>query len=71
MYMELSANEDDLPQRALVCGYTAALLGILIKDNDASGNVVLSALSGDKLRTLVYHCRVSLDQGYNIMTVVR
>ena len=69
--MELGANEDDLPQRAL-CGCTVALLGILIKDNNASRIVVLSALSDETssaiLRTLVYHCRVSLDQGCNIMT---
>ena len=67
MHMELSADEDDLPQRAL--------LGIQIRDNNASCNVVLSALLGElpsaKLRTLIYHCRVSLDQSYNIMTIVR
>lgn len=63
--MAHSACEDDLPQRAFLRGYTAVLLGILIKDGDASRNVVLSALSGEtssaKLRTLVYHCRAFLD----------
>lgn len=65
LYMEHSACEDDLPQRAFLRGYTAVLLGILIKDGDAGRNVVLSALSDDassaKLRTLVYHCRAFLD----------
>lgn len=65
LYMEHSASEDDLPHRAFLRGYTAVLLGILIKDGNASRNVVLSALSGEtpsaKLRTLVYHCRAFLD----------
>lgn len=65
LYMEHSANEADLPHRAFLRGYTAVLLGILIKDSSTSRNVVLSALSGEtssaKLRTLVYHCRAFLD----------
>ncbi|KAL4073495.1 hypothetical protein J3A83DRAFT_4091097, partial [Scleroderma citrinum] len=65
LYVEHGANEDDLPQRAFLRGYTAVLLGILIKDNTASRNVVLAALAGEtlsaKLRTLVLHCRTFLD----------
>ncbi|KAI5990364.1 hypothetical protein EDC04DRAFT_2814658 [Pisolithus marmoratus] len=60
-----SISEDAPPENVFLRGYTAVLIGILIKGNTASLNVVLAALSGEssssKLRSLIYHCHMFLD----------
>ncbi|KAI6045358.1 hypothetical protein EDC04DRAFT_3137273 [Pisolithus marmoratus] len=60
-----SISEDAPPENSFLRGYTAVLIGILIKGNTASLNVVLPALPGEssssKLRSLIYHCHTFLD----------
>ncbi|KAI6132533.1 hypothetical protein EDD16DRAFT_414525 [Pisolithus croceorrhizus] len=60
-----STDEDTPPENVFLRGYTAVLLGILMKGNKASLDVVLVALSGEsssaKLRSLICHCHTFLD----------
>ncbi|KAI6006937.1 hypothetical protein EDD15DRAFT_9119 [Pisolithus albus] len=67
-----SANEDTPPENVFLRGYTAVLLGILMKGNKASLDVVLAALSGEsssaKLRSLIDHCHAFLDSYKQTMT---
>lgn len=60
-----STHEDSPPENVFLRGYTAVLLGILIKGNKASLDVVLAALSAEsssvKLRSLICHCHAFLD----------
>lgn len=67
-----STNEDIPPENVFLRGYTAVLLGILMKGNKASLDVVLAALSGEsssaKLRSLIDHCHAFLDSYKQTMT---
>ncbi|KAI6006297.1 hypothetical protein F5J12DRAFT_940073 [Pisolithus orientalis] len=67
-----STHEDSPPENVFLRGYTAVLLGILIKGNKASLDVVLAALSAEsssaKLRSLICHCHAFLDSYKQTMT---
>lgn len=58
-------QQDDPPECAFLRGYTAILLGLLIKDDASNQTIVLSTLPGtspsDRIKTLITHCNSFLD----------
>lgn len=58
-------HPENPPERAFLRGYTAILLGLLIKDDVSNQTVVLSTLPGtstsDRIKTLINHCNSFLD----------
>ncbi|KAG9311647.1 hypothetical protein JVU11DRAFT_7882 [Chiua virens] len=64
----------DLPECAFLRGYTAILLGLLIKDDVSNQTIVVSALPGispsDKIKSLITHCHAFLDLYNDTMPVL-
>lgn len=60
-----SDHQDDPPECAFLRGYTAILLGLLIKDDTFNQTIVLSSLPGtspsDRIKSLITHCNSFLD----------
>ncbi|KAI9568680.1 hypothetical protein HD554DRAFT_2097289 [Boletus coccyginus] len=57
--------QDDPPECAFLRGYTAILLGLLMKDDRSNQTIVMSTLPGasrsDKIKSLITHCHSFLD----------
>jgi len=66
LHVQYSDNcQDDLPECAFLRGYTAILLGLLMKDDRSNQTIVTSTLPGasrsDKIKSLITHCHSFLD----------
>ncbi|KAF8137030.1 hypothetical protein EV363DRAFT_1156822 [Boletus edulis] len=66
LHVQYSDNhQDDPPERAFLRGYTAILLGLLMKDDPSNQTIVMSTLPGitpsDKIKSLISHCHSFLD----------
>ena len=57
--------QDDPPECAFLRGYTAILLGLLMKDDSSNQTIVISTLPGTsppgRIKSLITHCRAFLD----------
>lgn len=66
LHVQYSDNrQDDAPECAFLRGYTAILLGLLIKDDPSNRTIVTSSLPGtsppDRIKSLITHCHSFLD----------
>lgn len=66
LHVQCSDNrQDDPPECAFLRGYTAILLGLLIKDDRSNQTIVMSSLPGtsssDRIKSLIIHCHSFLD----------
>lgn len=66
LHVQYSDNpQDDAPECAFLRGYTAILLGLLIKDDPSNQTIVMSSLPGtspsDRIKSLITHCHSFLD----------
>ena len=66
LHVQYSNNrQDDPPECAFLRGYTAILLGLLMKDDPSNQTIVMSALPGnspsDRIKSLISHCHSFLD----------
>jgi hypothetical protein len=56
--------QDDPPECAFLRGYTAVLLGLLMKDDSSNQTIVMSTLPGtspsDRIKSLITHCHAFL-----------
>ncbi|KAH0834912.1 hypothetical protein J3R83DRAFT_10560 [Lanmaoa asiatica] len=66
LHVQYSENrQDDPPECAFLRGYTAILLGLLMKDDSFNQTTVMSTLPGaspsDRIKSLITHCNSFLD----------
>lgn len=66
LHVRYSDNrQDDPPECAFLRGYTAILVGLLVKDDPANQSIVMSTLPGvspsDKIKSLITRCHSFLD----------
>ena len=66
LHLQYSDNgPDEPPECAFLRGYTAILLGLLMKDDSSNQTIVMSTLPGaspsDRIKSLITHCHAFLD----------